>query len=120
MASDSWLYLTYGIGLFFLTLKSEYVQDRHYLRLAWMNYVCAIFVIPLFSLIKAVSLTILRMERGELNIAKELSLADILASGSSWALVGISLLYFIAAVLPSDEEPPSIKNKANSNLFGSD
>jgi hypothetical protein len=120
MASDSWLYLTYGIGLFFLTLKSEYIKDRHYLRLAWLNYVCAIFVIPLFSIVKAVSFSIPREGRVESNMVKELGLADTLANGISWTLVGISLLFFIAAVLPGDEETPTIKNKANSSLFGSE
>lgn len=120
MAHDSWLFLTYGIGLFFLTIKSQYVQDRHHLRLAWLNYVCAVFVIPLFAVIKAVTFSIPREARNESSMVKGLGLADILGSGISWALVGISLLFFIAAILPGDEEPPSIKNKASSSLFGSE
>jgi hypothetical protein len=120
MAHDTWLFLTYGVGLFFLTLKSEYIKDRHYLRLAWFSYIGAIFVVPIFSLIKAVSLSVSRQARNEANLVKELNLADILASGISWTLVGISLLFLIATLLPGDEEPPSVKNKANSSLFSSE
>ena len=120
MAHDAWLFLTYGLGLFFLTIKSEYVKDRHYLRLAWMTYVCAIFVTPVFTIFKAVSFAVPREARFEANVIKELNLADILANGVFWTLVGVSLLFFIATVLPRDEDPPSIKNKTSSTLFGAE
>jgi hypothetical protein len=120
MAHDTWLFLTYGIGLFFLTLKSEVIKDRHYLRLAWLNFVGAIFVIPVFSLFKAISISVPRGDKFDSSVLKEFGLADILANGVSWTLVGISLLFFIAAVLPGEEEPPTTKNKTNASLFGSE
>jgi hypothetical protein len=118
MGHDSWLFIAYGIGLFFLSLKTQYVKDPNYLRLAWISYVCAIFVTPVVSLFKAISYSVPREERFESTMIKEFNLADIIAGGIFWALVGVSLLFFIAAVFPNDEAPPSIKNKTHSTLFG--
>jgi hypothetical protein len=103
MAHESWFYVVYGVGLFFLSLKKEFVKEAYNLRIAWMNYLFVLFIVPVFTLVRALIYGTTEVRAAE-NMVKGIGVVDILASAMSWGFVGVSLFFFLKSFVLTDDE----------------
>jgi len=92
MAHSSWLFLVYGIGLFYLFINPEKAPNRNALKEAWFYFVGAIAVVFIFTFIRA----------GSIGNTKDMALTEIWSIGISWTLVSISMFMVTKAFPDSD------------------
>ncbi len=89
MAHSSWLYLVYGVGLFYLSLNPSKVSSIQSLRNAWVWYIVAMSSAFFFTLFQA----------GNWSNPSSLVLVEFWSQGFSWLFVTISLCFLPGALL---------------------
>ncbi|HTL53755.1 MAG TPA: hypothetical protein VL860_14365 [Planctomycetota bacterium] len=99
MASDSLLFVAFGVALFYLKLNPAPVRRQDALQFAWYTFFTAVFLVFGFTIFRAWNTS------EDMATQHVYRIVEVWAQGISWLVLGVGLLALYNALTPFTSRP---------------